>query len=520
MLIRRNPSTNTAVSLALAIVWMAHIGCGDGREIGKRCDKSSDCEASLQCLDGYCAPACQRNLECGDGAVCFGGDCVPVESELGDACERERDCGAGQTCAIEDVDSDGDDRLSAQCAAQLPGGVLGTRCTADDDCASGSCNIGLCTEVCATRFDCPSTFSCTLIPRLAPADGMPPELLDSAFFDGCFPSNGTVDIDFNLNESHELLPLLVPGNARSISISAQSASPTLSVGPSFLAAPTGSVWYTTPTNQEEFLANPVRFEPLVGRSTLLAPNRPDLELVAGVFTVRVGTFLPNGQEASEVPQVTLFYKLGESATLDINVHFLDLESHGCQVQIGGAPLSAETAPAHVGLREFTDRISTIFEPAGIEVGEIRFFDIAGQPGLDILDQSRLPELLSIAAANHATNNGVNIFVVRSIAPVGLQVIGLPGVGSPGSTGRDSSFAVALSLDTLCYRDWRTTARLVAHSIARQMGLFRNREPGGAFEDPIDDSTGSIGNLLFFSEFGGTGISTGQAMILRHHPGLR
>ena len=53
-----------------------------------------------------------------------------------------------------------------------------------------------------------------------------------------------------------------------------------------------------------------------------------------------------------------------------------------------------------------------------------------------------------------------------------------------------------------------------------MGLFRNVEPDSSVQDPIPDSSTGNENLMFYSEFGGTELSNGQAEMLRLYPGLR
>ena len=75
------------------------------------------------------------------------------------------------------------------------------------------------------------------------------------------------------------------------------------------------------------------------------------------------------------------------------------------------------------------------------------------------------------------------------------------------------------MDTLCYRDWTSMARITAHTLGRQLGLFRNREPDGAL-DPISDSDGSSSNLMFFSDTGASELSPGQQQVLQQNPGLR
>jgi hypothetical protein len=120
-------------------------------------------------------------------------------------------------------------------------------------------------------------------------------------------------------------------------------------------------------------------------------------------------------------------------------------------------------------------------------------------------------------------DGVNIFFVRTMSPVGIQGFA-PGPG-PGLAGTRQS-GVVVSADTLCYRSWSNVARLTGHEIARYMGLYRNRELRANLEDPIADSPSAEAdpatenNLMFFSELGGTSLSRGQIDILLRSPALR
>ena len=253
---------------------------------------------------------------------------------------------------------------------------------------------------------------------------------------------------------------------------------------------------------------------------MMIPNRPDLELLPGVYQIRIGSLFQDYTTNLEVPQATVFYKLGNqrnnSFALDFNVYLLNLKSHVCQQQIGPPELSIETAANHMGLRLFFLRIAAILDAADIELGQIRYFEVDDKPSLDILNVQDMPRLFSLADRS----GGINLFIVRSLVPSSLQVISHINPGVPATAGDDSSFGIALSLDTLCYRSWRTSARLVSHVIGRQMGLFRNREPASNIEDPIFDSSPDNNNLMFFADFGGSIISPGQATVLRTHPGLR
>lgn len=102
-------------------------GCAPGQtcENGDcTCDDNSDC-AGLACVDGYCAP-CTSDGECGCGAYCSLGECLP-------ACNTERDCDSGFNC------------VNRRCAT----------CSTDSDCQEGAlCYEDGCVSPCSEEQPC------------------------------------------------------------------------------------------------------------------------------------------------------------------------------------------------------------------------------------------------------------------------------------------------------------------------------------------------------------------------------
>jgi hypothetical protein len=105
-----------------------------------------------------------------------------------------------------------------------------------------------------------------------------------------------------------------------------------------------------------------------------------------------------------------------------------------------------------------------------------------------------------------------------MTPSGLQAYG-PNPGPAGLPGTTQS-GVIVSLDSLCYRDWRDVARVTSHEVARFMGLYDNVELDPDETDPIMDSDTTSANLMFYSELGGDALSNGQRSILSRSPVLR
>jgi hypothetical protein len=493
------------VATGLGVVAIAS-GCRGGAAIGERCE-SGGCAADLQCLGGFCAPLCERDAQCGDGFTCEEGRCAEVVSSIGDSCRREIDCGPGQTCELENADPDGDGWLAASCQREEIGAVTGSECLSDAACRSGSCNFGRCTPVCQQSGECPEGLVCTEIPRLL-AGG-------SAMFRGCLPSSGVLTTELDVPFSHAQVPLPMPGNAVSAAITVSSRDPSLYAGAFRLEAPGGEVLYRHPRSSAELMANPIRYQLERGESTLLFPNRPELAVEPGVYQVWLGTALAPELPATDIPSATVHYKLDRSAVLDLHVHFLHLESHPCRDGIGTSRLSASSAPALGDFQRYVTGIGEILGQAGIELGEVTYRDLADVPELDILRESDLGAMLSLAE----TRTGINLFLVRSIEPGGLLVLAGGTPGAPRMIGSRSG-GVAISMDTLCYRSWPMMSRITAHAVARQMGLFRNRDPASGIEDPIEDSSDGPENLMFFSSLGGAELSPGQSEVLRLYPGLR
>ena len=138
-------------------------GCSEGLDAGSRCSDSGDCQGHLQCLDSICTPRCIEDVECGPGSLCNNyGECVSVRSNIGDTCRREQDCGAEHTCLLK-RDADNDGFLYGTCQGENGGNFAGNRCERDDNCRTGICADGLCTQLCLSNRDCPLPFQCAII---------------------------------------------------------------------------------------------------------------------------------------------------------------------------------------------------------------------------------------------------------------------------------------------------------------------------------------------------------------------
>ena len=496
------------LAFALACALITVPGCTRGEaEHGESCEETEDCESGLQCFEEQCIPVCASHVDCGDGYRCErGGECSLVSSTIGDPCLREIECGPGQACQLESEDGDRDGSLAGTCQVQRPGHATGDECEADQDCQIGICSLGHCTQLCGQVSDCPPGQMCAAVPRLL-AD-------DAPRFSGCFAGRGVISAEIPMDEPASTLRVPVPQHARSVALVTEVDEPDQLVGASRVLAPDGSPLYLAPTTIEEFYANPIRYQPGRGVSTLFLSNTTSVPLELGVYEVDVASRLELGAPGTAVPKVRVFYKLDGSAVLDLHFHFLDLAEHPCAAEFDEARLDAASAQASPRFQAYVIALGRTFAAADIALGDITYEDIAGRDDLDAVEQGQAGKLFALAS--HDT--GVNVFFVRAIAPAGVQAVVAGTPGPPRTPGSRAS-GLAIGADTLCYRDWTEMSRITAHAIARQMGLYYNRAPDG-HADAIPDSDDSSANLMFFGDLGGSALSEDQSEVLRRYPGLR
>jgi len=505
--VRASSHIGAALALLFSLLGLLAACSGGDRGEGEPCSTGSDCGSDLQCLEGVCAPNCQNHIDCGDGYRCEdGGQCVQVESSIGDVCMREIDCGPGQTCALDDRDRDGDDFLAGTCQVQGPGGAIASSCELDSECQTGICSIGLCTELCGQANDCPPGLTCSIVPRLL--DGSAPR------FSSCLPGSGVVVDHIPVSSASSSLRIPVPSSANSFALVARVDDESQLVGVTRLVGPDGRVLFVLPETVDDFYDNDIRYQASFGISTLMVSNTPDVELLVGVYQAEVGSILELGGPGTSIPEVEVQYKLDDATSLDLHFHFLDLADHPCAGFFELGALDAQSATESAQFQSFIGEIDGIMAPAGIRLGTVTYTDIQGRGDLDAIGRDKLGDLLALSTEP----TGISVFLVRSMSPIGVLAMSGGQPGPPRTPGTRAS-GIAVSMDTLCYRDWHALARITTHALARQMGLYYNRAPDGA-GDTISDSDESIENLMFFSDFGGSQLSEGQKDVLRRYPGLK
>jgi hypothetical protein len=401
-------------------------------------------------------------------------------------------------------------------------------------------------------------------------------VVDGELFSGCLPASGTLTWTIPVTSPSAEVLLPVPSNARAAGLVMSVDDPNQKVGVQSALDSCGCTRYTVPcpfligpseqsactdiVAANEFYSRPpaggggggssagsnicshpticneggpdgnhIRHLPTLGRSVMLIPSIPkENELKTGAYQIEVSSFWPDNSTGSAIPRVTAVVrlgKIGDGTTLELHFFFLDLGEHPCAAMTENKTLDADLARRTDGFFQTTylGELRKIFsDAAGIAIDDASYENITDRHALDGLDLSDVGSLLSLG--RYA--KGINVFFVRSLSPIGTEVIG-PSPGPVGLAGTPES-GIAIAMDTLCYRDWKQVARLTAHELARYMGLYHNvepRDPGQApedlpWQDLVSDSDTSSANLMYFSTRLGTALSPGQADALNRSPVLK
>ena len=478
------------------------------------CLTSLGAVAALAACDSPPAPVqpdCITRRECTDGYTCVLGECVVTKSSIGDPCDREADCGPGQTCATTgfDGDSDGEpDTLSPTCQ---PTGFLvasGAACTRNDECASNACEFNRCVELCMQSDDCSQKNSaCVGVPYM-----FSPRAVDQYF--GCMPASGVLAVDLPVDDDG-LVHVPVPTHALSMTLTADIGDPEMIVGLTRLVSPSGQLLWNKPSPTDPiFIEQPVRYAPASEISTFMLPSSTEAPLEAGVYRVNVAAWQKNTLQTRLMPRVRATYRLGlEGRTLDVNFHFMNLAEHAC---LGPKLVNAARANEKTSMwqTEVLPAWRKTFAQAGIALGTISYDD---ETGHDDLDSVRPDELGTLFDLSDRTRPGLDVYVVRSMYPLG--VLAASG-GSPGPLEKGTAHSgIVVSADALCVMPYDDFGRLLAHTAARYLGLFETVDVNGR-ADPLTSTGDSPDNVVYFRVGAATQITEEQATILRRNPVLR
>jgi hypothetical protein len=507
--------------LTLVVAVVAGAGCpgGNGR-VGDACGGNDDCAGALQCLNRSCVPRCKFAPDCGDGYACdLRGLCQPATLEQSELCHSEVDCAPGLTCQLTGA-LDVNGKLVARCNTEGPGHPAGTECHDDEDCHAGTCALGHCVNLCSIAQDCTGDEQCIPIPH---------PVLPNAMFNGCLPEKGALTWTIPMNSPSAEILLPFPGGARSAQLVMTIDDPNQKVGAQSVLSNSGERLYRLPctpssapdstcdavASQDDYFRNQIRHRPGFGQSVLLIPSISSPEPKPGMYRVQVSSFRANDTTGSAIPQVTAVVQFSPEGQMSLEAHFffLDLADHPCAAAMDSGTLSASTALSSVAFKGFLGELRTIFYHANIVFNNFTYDDIRN-PELNAPDVADIGNLLRLGKFA----NGINVFFVRSLSPIGIQAFA-PNPGPAGRAGTRQS-GIVIGLDTLCYRDWSVLARITSHEIARYMGLYHNVEPEvgkhPTWRDQIndDDFDDPRDNLMFFSEFGDTVLSREQGAMLR------
>lgn len=161
------------------------------RGLGEPCETDAECRSG-ECLveagDGYCTRGCATDDECGAGYHCrvmedpSQSQCVRGErSGAGQNCIDNLDCAEGLFCAVRGDDAwctlfcGADEDCPAEFSCVSVGeaslcapdsGIVGSECTANEDCISGFCQPvpsgdgSVCTRFCDAESHCAPGFAC------------------------------------------------------------------------------------------------------------------------------------------------------------------------------------------------------------------------------------------------------------------------------------------------------------------------------------------------------------------------
>jgi hypothetical protein len=509
----------------------------------QRCTAPSDCRDGYMCFQQACQPACMSDHDCSRGFGCTAGqcqqlpgkpqgaacasdaecssrDCEPATKTCQIPCGREDACPAAQTCFVNPVDSTGGnttDSVRPICIPRRSGkAAVGTRCSADGDCAQGACELGICTVLCQSGGDCAAPLACYAM--AAQVDYGNPQI------HACLPKQGNLDVDLGMDLSTGALAVPTHAISFSLEVIARGENAQYITGVDNFTDPAGTVIYKTPATTADFYATPIRFEPAEGSSTIEVSNSPLVKLVPlGLYTFNAFAQDMTGKTSDFTVHARIkLHDGGDLASGHMRLHvFITNLSGGCLRN----PFTAANASA--SLSSFESKVRAIFGQASITLDEITYADSTAASTIMVSsDGSPSPELSGLLKAATAgdTPDALELVIVRSITTSGStgnnEVLGIAG-GIPGNSGIPGTLhsGAVTSISSLCYSGQDDLALTAAHELAHSLGLFHSVEQDGHTDQFTDDDADGVNNLMYWEEAGAlTGhLSAGQCAALRENP---
>ena len=457
------------------------------------CVSPADCPPEEDCVGGACipvAPGCDGPEDCQPGEICENSACVP--SGMFPPCVREADCGAGDACQLVVV---GTALFATECRPEVTGGAaLGEPCAVPTSavgcppgpsgptfCRTGLCIAGVCSEICEGAADCPGSYQCTDLRKIA--------LGDVGAFTGCLP-DPLVATDAE-TVGALALGFFAPSPPFTVTAPAEAVSMTLvtsDIGSDRtatlvdLSAPSGFVLWDLLGFAGGF-PQPLLQLPFWELSVATLPSTPALQMCDGDYTARfTADGAVDGVALNRIFKTATGAPLG-GGTLDVNLWFVG----------STASPNAASAPGDPAFQAELAYAEAILLQAGISFGSVTYADLTGPTAdaLQIIDSavgfdSELAQLFQLSSM--APDDDLNVFFVASIDdPMTGPLLGLPGgiPGPPGFLGSThSGVAISLALFPMLAG---ALGQDIAHETAHYLGLQHTTEPDGSTFEAIPDT---------------------------------
>ncbi len=454
---------------------------------GAACETHDDCEVGL-CLTGP------------DGMSCVA------------PCMDEDECAYGSSCGLMVVTKHGEEVVEQTCVPSNDGaGLLGHECEGDDECLSGLCNEGACTEICTecdpgARCD-PYTierFGHEVEVSLCSWDLAAPDMTLGPI---TVPESGSPVLTFD-----------IPAGLSSFTIVLEHDYSDYSqrVGFISLIAPDDTVLLDFEDAADDLNQSSV---PYPGVASVLVPSSDDPSAYpqAGTYRMRVGLFEIVDNEFSpvsgELPRISFYFEeLGqEGGILDLNLFFAP-----------GSGVTAADAPESSFVTAMLATALGFFEPYGaIRLGDVQFADIPSEYD-SISDSNTIRELCETYSEPGRSALALNVFLIGDLSG---DWSGFTGT-TPSPPGMVGTPASGLVLERMSNAS--DTGMVLGHELGHAFALKHTtqiRSSEGAYEiigyDGITDTPGcatgtSISecadyhNLMFpLFPLGGLSLTPGQ-----------